>query len=82
MADERPSYEAWLYACRLSRAIDRARYGRTVHMVEHDLRRVADELGFDVVKRGKQEPLPPLKAALEFDHEHRDGHLDYSERGE
>lgn len=44
--------------------------------------KLADELGFDVVKRGEQKPLPPLKAALDFDHEHRDGHLDYSERGE
>lgn len=82
MADERPSYEAWLNANHLARTIDRAMYGRDPHMVEHYLRKVADELGFDVVKRGEQKPLPPLKAALDFDHEHRDGHLDYSERGE
>lgn len=48
--DERPSYEALMYARHLALEIERARFGGPFDP-ERWLRKVADEMGFDVVKR-------------------------------
>ena len=54
MADERPSWDACLHARHLARAIDRSHHWfYDPEQIEHHLRKVADELGFDVVKRGE-----------------------------
>lgn len=51
MSKERPSYEAMIYARHLLLEIEHARFGGPFHP-ERWLRKVADELGFDVVERG------------------------------
>lgn len=48
---ERPSYEAWINSGYLAGAIDHARLGHDTEKVEYWLRKTADELGYDVVKR-------------------------------